>query len=55
MQLSDDTPWEEAKRELIERLGDGTVEEEAWTALKQLERGDRDIVDLGKLARKAYL
>ena len=57
-QLPDDASWEEAKRELIERLGDGTVEEEAWTALKQLEQGDKDITDLGaeaaKLAKKAY-
>ena len=34
MQLTDDISWEEAKRELIDRLGDGTVEEEAWTASK---------------------
>ena len=57
-QLPDDTSWEEAKRELIDRLGDGMVEEEAWTVLKQLECGDKDIVDLGaeaaKLAKKAY-
>ena len=46
-QLSNEINWEEAKRELIERLGDGTVEEEAWTALIQLERGSRDIIDLG--------
>ena len=32
-----DITWEDAKLELIDRLGDGTVEEEAWTALKQLE------------------
>ena len=34
------------------------MEEEAWTALKQLELGDKDVVDLGaeaaNLARKAY-
>ena len=57
-QLPDNVSWEVAKGELIERLIDGTVEEEAWTALKQLERGDRDIVDLGaeatKLEKKAY-
>ena len=57
-QLPDDTSWEEAKGELIERLEDGTVEEEPRTALKQLEWGDKDIVDLGaeaaKLAKKPY-
>ena len=57
-QLLDVISWEDAKRELIDRLGDGTVEDEACTALKQLECGNKDIVDLGaeaaKLARKAY-
>ena len=28
------------------------VEEEAWNALKQLESGDKDIVDLGAEATK---
>ena len=58
-QLPDDALLEESKGELIGRLGDGTVEEKAWMALKQLERCDCDIVDFGaeaaKLARKAYL
>ena len=39
-------------------LGDETFEEEAWKALKQLERGDKNTVDLGaeaaKLAKEAY-
>ena len=57
-QLPDDASWEEVEGELIERLGDGTVEEEARKVLKQLERYDKDIIDLGdeavKLAKKAY-
>ena len=57
-QLPDEISWEEAKRESIERLWDGTVAEEAWTVLKQLERGSRDNVELEeeatKLARKAH-
>ena len=57
-QLPDDTSLEDAKRELIGRLGDRTVEEGAWTALKQLEHSDKDILNLGaeaaKLAKKAY-
>ena len=44
-QLPDDT-WEEAKMELIERLEDGMVEEEAWTSLKQLARDSKDIIEL---------
>ena len=36
----------------------GLIEEQAWVALKQLEKGDRHIVDLGaeaaKLVRKVY-
>ena len=57
-QLPDDISWEGAKRELIDRLGEGTVEEEAWAALKQLEHDNMDIVSLGpemaKLAQKVY-
>ena len=57
-QLPNDIFWEDVKRELIDRLGDGAVKEKAWTALKQLERSDKDIIDLGaevaKLARRAY-
>ena len=37
---------EDAERKLITWLGDGAVEEEAWTALKQLSRGSNDTVDL---------
>ena len=33
-QLPDDISWEDAKRELIERLGDGMVEDDAWIALR---------------------
>ena len=58
MQLLDDISWEKAKQELIDRLGDGTIEKEAWKALEQLEHGYKDIVDLGaeaaKLAKKVY-
>ena len=56
--MPDETTWEEARRELIERSGDGMVEEEVWKALKQLENCSKVIVELGaeaaKLARKAY-
>ena len=58
VQFLDDISWEEAKQELINRLGDGTVEEDAWTALEQLECSNKDIVNIGaeaaKLAKKAY-
>ena len=44
-------------RELRERLGDVTVKEEVWTALQQLERGSKDVVNVGaeaaKLAKEA--
>ena len=54
-QSPDDTSCKDAKRELIVRLGDGTVEEETWTSSLQ---DNKDIVDLGaeteKLVKKAY-
>ena len=57
-QLLTETTWANAKRELITQLERGSVEEEAWNLLRQLTRGDKDIVDLGaktkKLVKKDY-
>ena len=44
--------WEEAKQNLQARLGEGSVEEEAWQALKSLKRNGRDLVDLAAEAEK---
>ena len=47
-QSPDEIPCEEAMRESTERLGEGNVEEEAWMALKQLERVSHGEIDLGR-------
>ena len=58
LELEADTTWEAAKAALSARIGEGTDAEEAWTALKNVTRGGRELIDLGshieKLARRAY-
>ena len=50
--LPDATTWEQAKQALIDRIGEGSLQEEAWTALKNLTRNGRDLVDVGSEAEK---
>ena len=50
--LGDEASWEEAKDSLLNRLGTGSVKEEAWAALKSLKKGDSDIVELAGEAEK---
>ena len=50
--LPADATWNDAKKSLLDRLGEGSVEEEAWQALKGLKRNGRDIVDLAAEAEK---
>ena len=54
--LEDDASWETAKEKLLSRLGIGSVEDEAWAALKNLKKGFKEIVELTgeveKLARR---
>ena len=38
-QMSDHMFWEDAKGELIDKLGDETVEEEAWTSVTPRQQG----------------
>ena len=56
--MPDDTTWEEAKRQLIVIVRQFTVEERAWTAMKQLSRDSKVIIDFEveteKLKKKAY-
>ena len=50
--LEDDASWETAKETLLSRLGIGSVQDEAWAALKQLKRGSKEIVELAGEAEK---
>ena len=50
--LEDDASWEVAKETLLSRLGVGSVRDEAWTALKQLKQGSKEIVELAGEAEK---
>ena len=50
--LPDATTWDNAKRALVDRIGEGSLQEEAWTALKNLARNGRDLVDVGSEAEK---
>ena len=49
--LDVDTTWEAAKETLLSRLGAGSVRDEAWTSLKQLTRGSKEIIELAGKAR----
>ena len=50
--------WEDAKEALLTRLGIGSITDEAWAALKNLNKGSKDIVELageaGKLAKRLH-
>ena len=50
--LEDDASWEIAKETLLSRLGVGSVRDEAWAALKESNRGSKEIVELAGEAEK---
>ena len=50
--LGEDATWETAKETLLSRLGIGSVKDEAWTALKNLKKGCKEIVELAGEAEK---
>ena len=50
--LDEAATWDEAKEALLTRLGIGSVRDEAWTALKSLKKGTKDIVELAREAEK---
>ena len=50
--LEDDASWETAKETLLSRLGIGSVNDEAWAALKHLKKGSKEIVELASEAEK---
>ena len=50
--LEDDASWEKAKETLLSHLGIGSVKDEAWTALKNLKKGSKAIVELAGKAEK---
>ena len=50
--LDEEATWEDAKEELLTRLGIGSVRDEAWAALKDLKKVSKDIVELADEAEK---
>ena len=50
--LREAATWEEAKEALLTRLGIGSLRDEAWAALKDPEKGTKDIVELAGEAEK---
>ena len=50
--LDEEASWEDAKEELLTRLGIGSMRDEALTALKNLKKGSKDIVELSVEAEK---
>ena len=56
--LEDDASWEVVKGTLLSRLGVSSIRDEAWAALKQLNRGSKEIVELAgeveKLAKRLH-
>ena len=50
--LDAETTWEAAKETLLSRLGAGSVRDEAWSSLKQLTRGSKEIIELAGEAEK---
>ena len=50
--LEDDASLETTKETLLSRLGIGSVKDEAWTALKNLKKGSKEIVELAGEAEK---
>ena len=41
--LGEDATWENAKEELLSRLGIGSVKDEAWAILKNFKKGSKEI------------
>ena len=50
--LEDDASWETAKETLLSSLGIGSGKDEAWTELKNLKKGSKEIVELAGEAEK---
>ena len=50
--LDEEATWEDAKETLLTHLGNGSVRDEAWAALKNLKKGSKDIVELAGEAEK---
>ena len=50
--LDEEASWEDAKEALLTRLGINSVGDEAWSALKNLKKGSKDIVELAGEAEK---
>ena len=50
--LDEDATWEDAKEALLTCLGIGSVRDKAWTVLKTLKKGSKDIVELAGKAEK---
>ena len=50
--LARGTTWAQAKSTLIKKLGEGSEQDEAYTSLRSLRRGNRSIADLGSEAER---
>ena len=50
--LGEDATWDDAKTALLSRLGIGSINDEAWAALKNLQKGPKEIVELAGEAEK---
>ena len=50
--LDDETTWETAKETLLSRLGEGSIRDEAWVALKHLTKGSKEIIELASEAER---
>ena len=50
--LGEDAICDDAKEALLSRLGIGSVKNEAWTALQNLQKGSKEIVELAGEAEK---
>ena len=50
--LEEEATWEDAKEDLLNCLGIGSVRDEAWAVLKNLKKGSKDIVELAGEAEK---
>ena len=50
--LDEAATWEEAKETLLTRLDIGSVRDEAWATMKNLEKGTKDIIELAGEAEK---
>ena len=50
--LGEDATWDDAKEALLSRLGIGSIKDEAWVALKNLQKGSKEIMELAGEAEK---